>query len=269
MKNFDFKKLLVFLVLIAIVGLVIFAIVKLTTKGKSANEEEMKIIESVGIDYMARLTQGYVSDYNGVDLLYSNEEKVTYDSLTTASILNVASRYVANKELDNTLSSDAVDRARAELGPEGDNYTAYKGEAIRQAIKELFGVDFVNQSAVDEIGFGYNFYYNSTYDIYLKGTNSHFAGFNYDNDIRFEISKTQSIKKGQTLKVEIAVAYTRVNEDQKRDYAKDPNGETIVVTLEQNADFPKDKLTEFEKYVITLKKDGDNYVFESFEKGTI
>ena len=269
MKNFDFKKLLVFLVLIAVVGLVVFAVVKVATKGKSANEEELKIIEDVGLDYMARLTQGYVSDYNGVDLLYTNGEKVTYEKLSTSSILNVASRYVSNKELDNTMSSIAVDKAKQELGTEGTNYTAYKGASIRQAVKDLFGVDFVNQSAVDEIGFGYNFYYNSTYDIYLKGTSSQFAGFNYDNDVRFEISKTQSIKKGEQLKVEIAVAYTRYNEEQKRDYAKDPNGETIVVTLDEDADFPKDKLTEFDKYVITLKKDGDNYIFDSFEKGTI
>ncbi len=269
MKNIDFKKLLVLLGIILVVGLVIFGIVKLTSNKKGASEEEVKILEDIGLTYVARVTEGYTSNYNGIDLLYGNEKEITYEELSTAAVLNLATKYINNKELENSVPSSAVAEAKNMLGSEVDSYSPYNGEAIRQAIKELFGVDFANTSAVGETSFGYNFYYVPEYDIYLKGINNTYFDYNYDNDLKFYTVKTKKNKKENTIQIEYAVAYTRVNEDKKRDFATDVNGENIVATLEKEEKFPEDKVKEFEKYTITLKKDGDNYVFESFKKGSI
>jgi hypothetical protein len=269
MKNIDFKKLLVFLGIVLAIGLVIFGIVKIAGNKKGANEEQKEILEDIGLKYIARLTEGYNSNYNGVDLLYGNDKEVTYEDLSVSSVLNTATRYIGEKEIDNAVPSVAVDKCREMIGPEAEEYAPYKGEAIRQAIKELFGVDFDNTSAVDEAGYGYNFYYIPDYDIYLKGKN--IANFNYDYDfnLRFYTVKTAKIKKGDKLQIEYAVAYTMINDGQKRDFATDVKGENIVATLEKTETFPEDKVKEFDTYTITLKKDGDNYIFESFKKGSI
>ena len=269
MKNIDFKKLLVFLVIVLAIGLVIFAVVKLAGNNKSANDEETEILEDIGLTYLARLTEGYNSSYNGIDLLYANDKEVKYDQLSASSVLYLATRYIANKEIDNVVNSAQVTEARKLIGENAEGYTPYKGEAIRQAIKELFGVDFDNTSAVDEPGFGYNFYYFPESDIYLKGANYTNLNINYDADLKFHIVKTNKNKKDKTLQVEYAVAYTMINDEKMREFATDINGENVVAILEKKEAFPADKVKEFDTYTITLKKDGDNYVFESFKKGSI
>ncbi len=269
MKNFDFKKLLVFLVIIAALALVIFFVVKLTSNEKKTSDEETKILEQIGLDYISKLTEGYISDYNGLDLLYNYDETVTYETLTPAMVLHSATKYIINTEMNNAVSTVALEKVTNDVDFDASNYTAFNGEAIRQAIKELYGVDFTDTSAMDELGFTYNYYYDSNYDIYLKGINSQFSGFNYDNGIRYYVVKTVKDKKEDSLKMEFAVAFTHITEEQKMDYAKEATGETIIVTQEIKDEFPKDKVDEFEKYTITLKKDGDNYVFDSFKKGSI
>ncbi len=269
MKNIDFKKLLVFLGIVLAIGLVIFGIVKIAGNKKGANEEQKEILEDIGLKYIARITDGYNSNFNGVDLLYGNEKEITYEDLTVSSVLYVATKYITDKEIDNAVSSVAVDKCREMIGPEAENFTPYKGEAVRQAIKELFGVDFDNTSAVDEAGFGFNFYYIPDYDIYLKGINYTNFSHDYDFDLMFHTVKTAKVKKGDKLQIEYAVAYTMINDGQKRDFATDVKGENIVATLEKTETFPEDKVKEFDTYTITLKKDGDNYIFESFKKGSI
>ena len=268
MKNIDFKKLLVFLVIVLAIGLVIFLVVKAVNKEKGTSEEETKILEKIGLEYVAKLTQGYVTDFNGVDLLFDNDQ-VEYKDLTTSSILNTAMRYVVKEELDNNVSTSSLDIMNEDFEEDISEFSAYNGEAVRQAIKELFGVDFENTDSVSELGFGYDIFYDSDFDIYLKGTNDQYKTPNYNSSVRFYVTKTtkEKQKKEERIKMEFAVAYVKLNETNgKIDFAKDPNGATIVDTLNDTEEFPSDKADEFDKYSITLKKVDGNYVFESLKK---
>lgn len=267
MKNIDFKKLLVFLGIIVAIGLVIFLVTRIGNKEKKTTEEETKILEEIGLQYIAKLTQGYITDYNGIDLLYNNDN-VEYKDLSDASILNMAMSYVVKKDLDNSVPTSSLELMAKDYPNSISEYSAYKGESVRKAIKELFGVDYENKEVIGELGFGYNIFYNSDFDIYLKGTNDQYKTPNYDSTVKFYVTKTSKIKKKkeEKLKMEFVVAYTRQNDAARIDYAKDPNGVTIVATINKEEDFPKDKANEFTKYSITLKKVDGNYVFESLKK---
>ena len=268
MKNIDFKKLLVFLGIVIAIGLVIFLIVKAVNKEKGTNEEETKILEEIGLEYITKLTQGYTTDFNGIDLLFDNDS-VEYKDLSSASILNTAMRYVVKKELNNNVATSSLEIINEDFEKDISEFSAYNGEAVRQAVKELFGIDYENGESINELGFGYNIFYNSDFDIYLKGTNDQYKAPNYENSVKFYVTKTtkETKKKETRLKMEFVVAYTKENENSaKLDYAKDPNGATIVTSLGEKEEFPKDKVDEFDKYSITLKKVDNNYVFESLKK---
>ena len=267
MKNFDFKKLFIFLGIVLVIGLVIFLITKIGNKEKKATEEEIKIAEDIGLNYIAKLTQGYVSDYNGIDILYE-KDSVEYKDLSTASILNIAMNYVVTKDLDNSVSTSVINIIQDDYEGDINEYAIYKGSSVRQAIKELFGVDFENNEAIGVTGFGYNIFYDSDYDLYLKNTSDQFKGFSTDTFMRFNVTKTykEIKKKEERLKMEYVVSYVKKSDTDKLDFAKDKNGETIVASLTDKDYFPKDKSNEFVKYCITFKKVNDKYVFESLKK---
>ena len=107
MKNLDFKKLLVLVGIIAVIGLAIFFIIKLTNNSK-ATKEEKKTAENLSISYYANLTEGYATLYGGLDVLFQ-EDETTFQDLSIATILNTAIKYAEYEGIDTSVSNTAID----------------------------------------------------------------------------------------------------------------------------------------------------------------
>lgn len=262
MKNLDFKKLLVFIGIIAVIGLAIFFIIKLSNNSK-ATKEEKKTAENLSISYYANLTEGYSTLYGGLDVLFQSDE-TTFKDLSIAAVLNTAIKYAEYEGIDTSVSNTAIDLLEEEKKYKNLNdFTFYRGEAIRQAIKELFGdVEYVDQSAEGIENYIYDIIYEGTYDLYLVRRNETQDIASNKHGIDYTIIDTKS--KDDKIITKIAIAYTYSNTNSKS-YSKDKNGSKIIV--KEAKEFPTDKAEEFDNFEITLKKTKENkYVFESIKK---
>lgn len=261
MKNLDLKKLLVFIGIIAVVALSIFLIIKSLGNNKPT-EEETKDVESLSIDYYASLTAGYNTSYNGLDVLFATD-KTTVDDLNYNCILNTAIKYATDKGIDLSVPSNVL-TILGESGTYGNinDYVAYNGVGVRNAIKELFGITKTDTTILGNFDFLYDFYYVKKYDMYLVKRSKATDNSNSYQSIDYSIIETT--KKKDKLSTTIAIAYV-YNDGSAKIYAKDKLGENIV--SEDSKEFPKDKIDEFDKFTITLKQsENDKYVFESIEK---
>ena len=263
MKNFDVKKLFVLILIILVIAVGIFFIVKNLGGNKKPTKEETENAETLSIDYYANLTRGYSSSYGGLDILFQRE-KTTYDDLETAAILNSAINYAIDNNIDLSVATSIISDLGTEAGYENiDDCLVYKGEGVRKAIKELFGVDFKDTSSVDNLSFLYNFMYDSIYDVYVVERNDVEDLYETQRAIDYKIIETVKNKDKVTTTIAIAYVY---NDAGKIMYAKDPNGKEIIVENAEKEEFPEDKVDEFNKYDITLKETEDNkFVFDSIE----
>lgn len=262
MKNLDFKKLLVFIAIIVIVVLLLFVGFKFVGGGSKVNDEEREKIDDVMQNYFAKITEGYTTTYNGIDVLYS-KDKTTYEDLDTKAVLNMAAKYASNNDLDVNVSISDLE-ALDKTGTYGkiSEYTAYNGKGIRDAVKELFGAEIDSQSAVSTSGYIYNFYYVSDYDIYLMKRNDVYDVSSKLQTVEYKVVDT--VKKGDKYITTVAVAYT-YNNGQNIIYASDSKGENVVSS--DTNEFPVDKINDFSKYKFTMSLDNNgHYVFESVEK---
>lgn len=267
MKKLDWKKILILIVaVVLVVGLIIFAVNKF---GKDKiTEEQFKTAEDISIKYITYMTLGYNNNYNGVDILFS-KDKTTYEDLTTANILTTAIRYSIDK-LNPSVDSIVVNQV-AQEGYNTDDYTIYEGATIRQAIKEVFGVDFENQSSVNEVNFGYDYIYLSDYDVYLSRKSSYY--YEPTEKLYVTYKKLDSKQVKNNIEIEIAVAYIfdMNGDNSKLVYTSDANGNEVVLETTGDAnttnyDIPEDSIDKFQKYTITLKKVNDKYVFDNIAK---
>lgn len=262
MKNVDFKKLFILLGIVAVIAVVIILIVNLSGKNK-LTEEETKQIEDVSINYYANLTEGYTTVYGGLDILYQRDD-VTFSSLEDVEIINTAIKYASNTGLDTSVS-DAKLKALETTKKYGkiSDYSVYNGESIRTAITALFGdVKYADVSANNNYNYIYDYYYDSSNDVYLVKRNDVQSQTDTAQSIDYQLISTTA--KDDKAVVTFAIAYTYTS-DSTTIYAKDPEGETIV--SENASEFPEDKIDEFDKYEITLTKTSDGkYVFESMKK---
>ena len=263
MKNFDVKKLFVLILIVLVVAVGVFFIVKNLGGSKKPTEEEAENAENLSIEYYANLTRGYSSFYGGLEILYQNE-KTTYEDLEPAAIIYSAINYATDNNIDLSINTNTLLELKEDGGyTDIDKYTVYKGEGIRNAVKELFGVDFKNQSADDSINFMYKFVYDSVYDVYLMSNSGVQDLTDRDRYIDYKIIET--VKKKDKIITTIAIAYVYNNAGTIM-YAKDPNGEEIIIEDAEKEEFPEDKVDEFNKYDITLKETEDNkFVFDSIE----
>ncbi len=266
MKNLDFKKLLVFIAIIAIVIVLIFAGMKLVGNGSgNTNKEEQEKLNDVMEDYFSVITEGHVSSYNGVDVLYS-KDKTTYDDLNKAAVLNLATKYAYENGLDTSVLNTYLEQLD-ESGLYGDisEYTAYSGKGLRQAVLELFGEEFEDISIINESGFIYDFFYVADFDIYLVKRNSIESYASKEQNVEYKIIETSKDKKTKKYFVTVAVAYTYQKDKDTIIYASDSNGTNIV--SDSGNTFPEDKINEFDKFKFTLALDDDgHYTFENVEK---
>ena len=259
MKNSRvFKILLIIVIIAAIVGI---ALLIKNKGGKKASEEEVKIAEEL-MPSILSLKDGYAIKYNGKELLFEND-KLEYSDLSKGNILLAASSYVVDHKLDNQVQTTILNSIEENYGYAVNDYTPFKGEAIRKAVKEFFNENWQNQSSIDETNFGYNFIYIEEFDVYLKGRNESFAYPSSDAFVKTLIVETTTDK--DDLKVEIAVAYV-IKDNGEYQYNKDVQGSKTVYTTKEIENIDEKKADDFEHYIVTLTKNGDNYSFKSIAK---
>ena len=262
MKNVDFKKLFILIGIIVAIVAAILLVGGITNKNK-LTKEEVKNIEELSLDYFANITEGYATPYGGLDVLYQRDE-VTFEKLETVEILNVAIKYATDKGLDTTVSEKRINSLKA--NPKYGNieeYSIYNAEAIRTAIKELFGVDkYSDKNAENNYNYLYDYVYDYDNDVYLAKRNNVKDQKDKAQSITYKVVSTT--KKEDKITTTIAIAYT-YKTDEATMYAKDPDGKTLV--SEDSKEFPEDKLEEFDKYEFTLKENAkDSYTLESIKK---
>ena len=257
MKSDRLKKIAIVIVIIAlIVGAIIF--LRKGSKPNKAEEEQVATIDNI----ILTLKDGYGTSYNGRELLFE-KDKTTYDDLSVGNVLLTATKYISEKKIDNNISLAAVETVEKKYGYSIKQYTFYKGEAIRTAIKELFGKDFEDQSTMPEMNFIYDFIYLNDFDIYLKGKNSTHVPSQDSNYIKTKTISTR--KEKDTIISEIAVAFI-LKTNEKYIYSDTANNSNRILELDKVDEIPEKELDKFPHFIITLKVDGDNYVFESIAK---
>jgi len=261
MKNLDFKKLLVFIIIIAIIILLILFGSKAISTNTKVSEEESENTEKIINDYVSTLTEGYSTVYGGIDILFS-KDKTTNQDLDLNVILNNSIKYATKNEMNIAVALDSLETMN-KSGVYGNikDYTTYNGKAIKEAAKILFDIDLEHGSTINNNNYLYNFYYDNDYDIYLVKRNNTTDINRTSQNVEYKI--IEQTKKDNTIKVKMAVAYT-YNNGSKKLYAKDAAGETII--SEDSNEFPEEKINEFDKFTITLKKNDKEYSFESIEK---
>lgn len=259
MKNLDVKKLVILIIIVAIViGALILIVNKTTNNEKKANKEETEVANEISLDYITRLTLGTGSSYNGIDLLFQ-KDKVTYDDLNTGNILTVAYEYATNN-LETGIPSLTIQQLQNE-NINIDEYTILTGDVVKQAIKEVFGVDFEHKSYNMNINYSYTYMYLPEYNVYLRK----YTKLNYDTgNYHIDYKTVNTTKKGNKILNEIAVAYIYQNNSTYY-YTKDSANNEVIYESDKQ-ELKEDQLKKFEHYIITLKNVDNKYVFESIEK---
>ncbi len=259
MKNIDFKKLLVFIVIIAVAILVIFGTTKIFKGIGKPSKSVQEKIENQIMDYFSLATIGRSSVYSGIDLLYDKDE-VKVEDLDKGSLIELAILYAEKNEKEIIADNDAAANLSKMIKTDA---TGYKGEELRNIVKELFDVELPKESIIAGVDYLYNYYYAEEQDTYIK-TNADTYDLSSDgSSMDFYVVETR--KKGKNFVSEVAVAYV-YNTGSSYAYAKDKNGTTIVEQDLKDKEFPKKKVNEFNKYEFTTKKVNGNYVLVSVKK---
>lgn len=269
MNKMDIKKLIILLVLIAAIVIVLVMLFKNNKKEKNnVNEEDAKIVETKTLNYLVELTAGYQSEYNGVDNLYY-KDKTTVDDLTDASILATAIKYLGVNKMvttDDALNNQIEREQRIDI----DDYSVYSGEKIKEAVKELFGIDFNHKSVMNEENHIYTYWYLEEYDVYLVGFSPNYLD-TYEYDYYVVPKVIETTKDNDNLKTEVAISYVNLDQNQNLKFSKEPNMSNIIYEEKLNSNMDNfqiadDKVNEFTHYIFTFKKVDNSYVFVSVEK---
>lgn len=262
MKNLDGKKFLVFIAIIAVIALAVILGSKELFEEKKPSAEETEKVEKLVTTYLGSLTYGADTNYMGLDRLYS-KDKTEVSDLNINSILNVSVKYATTNNLNTTVSTGVLN----ELNRSGkygniNEYSIYNAEGVRDAAKELFGIELNEESSINDMEYLYDFIYVFEYDVYLVKRNNVTATTSMEYGIDYKIVKTA--KKGNDIMTTLAIAYT-YRTGTTRSFAKDNKGENIVA--ENLEKFPEDKIEEFDQFTFTVTQtDNGNYVFKSIEK---
>lgn len=262
MKNLDFKKLLVFILLIAIIVGGGYLVIKTLNDGK-ASKEEVKKAENISIDYYANLTAGHSTVYNGLDILYQSD-KTTYSDIDKGAIINTAINYASKNEIDLSVDAYTMNLLKNKK-TYGDvtKYSVYNAKGIREAAEILFGKDvFSDSSDTENYSFKYDYYYDLENDVYLVKRNT--VPDTTKANQKMDYTTISTVNKDNKIVITVAIAYVYSN-GKTGTYAKDKAG--VEVIAEDVEKFPTDKVDEFDHFAFTMKKDENNkYVFESVEK---
>ena len=259
MKNFDAKKLLVFILIIAVVALIGFGVLKLIQGVSKPSEKEQTASETLAVNYYLNLTSGYNTLFNGQDLLYS-KDKWTVDDISLESKYSICIKYAMDHELD--LFPDSTVKGMLGLGKR-DDVIIYNSDAINEASKILFGEDMKFGDTVNE-DFKNNYTYVQSHKVVVAEINKRENAIESNNSMDYKIIGSK--KEGKNIVTTVAIAYVANLEDGTYTYAATPDLEKVVVTGIGEYKIPEDKIGEFPQYKITMSKVNDSYVFKSIEK---
>lgn len=263
MKKVNFKKLLLLLIIIAIVVCGIIFIIKGKSEGSKITTEEKERLSSISLNYVINLTKGYGTEFGGKDLLFESD-KTTTEDISAGSLIMTGISYATQNNLNTSINSTLLDEYCKNNDINKSEYSFYNGEAVKEGIKKVFGIDFNNTAVLDDFGFGYDILYNQDNDFYLIKKNDTYV--KHDKNYQLIVQEIETTTKKKELKVNIAVAYSYYN-GKEYQIASDSKFEKIVIKSEEGiTEIPKDKIDSFNKYTITYKVDKDNYTFESIEK---
>lgn len=266
MKKLNIQKLIIFLVIIAaLVVALIFIFKGNKNEEKKASAEEAKIVETKTTNYLVELTAGYQSKYNGIEKLFSSN-KTTSNDLSKASIIQTSIAYLRKNNkatIDNALISQIAREENIII----DSYDIYKGEQIKEAAKELFGIDLQHSSIMNEKDHIYTYWYLEKFDVYLIGLNPNYPSLtSYEYYVTPKVIQTTK-DKNNNLKTEIAIAYVYIAENNTLKFSKDISMSNIICEgTSDNFEIPEDQTNEFDHYIFTFKNVDGNYVFDSVEK---
>lgn len=259
MKDGNTKKLVFIVIALVVVVLLLFLGIKAISnkKGKEVTGKEKEKIENVAVEYIANLTAGAGTIYNGVDVLFSTADKQTYKDLEPVYVLSAAYNYAVNN------GNASVDNSIYDYVKNTYHYSEFdvvKGEEIRKGVKVLFGEDFKDTDA-SMFNYSYKFEYNEDNDIYVIT----FDQAGVANEAYSVYTKAvSSVAKGDKVEVDLVVAYVYKAND-TYSFTKDADLKEAVFTSDKY-EMNNDKVDSFDHYTIILNKDGDNYTFESIQK---
>lgn len=262
MKDLDIKKLLVFILIIVILILAVLGIGKLIGKGAKPSKEVQEQVDKLYTEYYSSLTEGYVTDYNGLDYLYE-KDKFTYDDLDAGAIIYAAIKYAQANSLKIGLSVENAAMIKDDY--QNVSYTAYNAQGIREAAKILFNKDLENQSADGGFGFAYDFFYDEDADAYVMVPNSMAASI-VDETLDVKTKVLDTTKKGDDIIVTLIVAYVVEEEDKNVYYSEKNLADSSRVGETTGNDFIDQKDDSFQKYTMKLVKTDKGYAFDSIEK---
>jgi hypothetical protein len=262
MKDLDIKKLLVFILIIALLILAILGIGKLIGKGAKPSKEVQEQVDKLYTEYYSSLTEGYVTDYNGLDYLFE-KDKLTYDDLVPGAIINAAIKYAQDNDLD--IGVDPAAAALVKENYEGSSHTEYNAKGIRDAVKILFNKDLEDKTVQGELGYAYDFYYEEDIDVYVMVPNSMAANV-VDDALSVKTKVLDTTKKGDDIYVTLIVAYVSKQEDNYVYYSERDLSDSSRVGETTGTDFIDQKDDSFKKYTMKLVKTSEGYAFDSIEK---
>ena len=263
MEKLD-KKTVIGLLIVAVVIVVgIVCLALFNSKGTAATEEELAAATKAYEDYVFSMTFGYASSFGGTDKLYE-KDSYTYDTLHRNVILNVAARY-ASSNLNNAISKSKMSLLRSKYNYDSGKYSAFDGDAMKQAVIILFGKELEHGSGINDDTFGYNFDYIPEIDIYLRSKSKSY--FPSDGLHIVDYKTIKATRKDNNVTLTIAIAYTHTIND-KIAYTNDvKSGKAIYETTKEDKGIKEDKIDEFPQYEVTFAIDEENnYVFQSIEK---
>ena len=261
MKNIDFKKLLVLIVIIAVAILAILGAAKLFKNMGGPSKKVQEKIETRITEYYAKATIGHSTIFSGVDLLY-DKDKVEVKDIKYGSMVELAIKYAEDNKIDLSVDNDDAAQLKDLIKVESVGYDAKK---IREIVKDLFDVELPKESFMATVDYVYNYYYIEKDDTLLKADSGVHNLATKESSLDFYPVSTKKGKEKDTYVTTVAVAYV-YDSGYGVSYAKDKNGTTVVEKDLKEKKFPKEKVDEFTKYEFTTKKVGDNYVFVSVEK---
>lgn len=262
MEKLD-KKTIVGLIIAAIIVVVgIICLALFNSKGKPASEEELTAANNAYKEYVFSMTYGYGTKYDGIDKLYEKDE-TTYDTLHRNVILNAATRY-ATDHLEIAITKEKENALKTQYGYT-NNYVAYNGNAIKEAVKILYGKEWEHGSGLNDNLFGYDFNYIATLDVYVRTKSTSY--YNSDGSYSLDYKTIKAVRKKDKVILTVAIAYAYKYED-KFVYTSDSTStNTIYEVSKDELGIKEDSIDKFPKYEITFAVDSENnYIFESIKK---
>lgn len=265
MKNFDWKKIAIFAGIAIVLILVIALIINNSNKEKEASKEDREVIEKLTDNYIKFLTNGKTTDYLGMDILF-NKDETKIEDLTNGDILGVAFRYIVN-ETDKDIMTEELklNLKLNEINPDNYQYVL-KEEDVKEAIKELFDIDWENKTyQANEIEY-YNYYYNDFLGVYLQEVNQNYKNINIEEVGNIYNRTVKVTKNKDEAKIKFAVAYVETQDEQQAFYKDAKRKDQVYITDKIEDEIREDQVEKFQTYTITYKVDGDRYIFQSIKK---